>query len=277
MRMPLLIMVCCMLVLSGCGGEDSSVVGLNTPPIESGNWYRPKPLVTWQWQLNGEINTSYDVEMYDIDLFDSSEELIQQLQAEGKKVICYFSAGSYEDWRPDAHRFQNAELGNPLDGWPGERWLDIRSANVREIMKSRFDLAAQKGCDGVEPDNVDGYLNNSGFSLTATDQLAFNRFIANEAHKKGLCVGLKNDLDQVNELVSYFDFALTEQCFEYSECDALEPFITAGKAVLNVEYKAGYVNDQDARNALCAESINRQFSTLILPIDLNDEFRLSCF
>ena len=56
-----------------------------------------------------------------------------------------------------------------------------------------------KGYDGVEPDNVDRYVNASGFDLDADAQLAFNRFIANEAHARGLSVGLKNDLDQVPE------------------------------------------------------------------------------
>ncbi len=58
-------------------------------------------------------------------------------------------------------------------------------------MLRRLDLAVTKGCDGVEPDNMDGYANDSGFPLTAEDQLTFNRFIANEAHRRGLAVGLK--------------------------------------------------------------------------------------
>ena len=248
----------------------------NVPPLISGNWYRPTPLVTWQWQLSGTVNTSYDVAIYNIDLFDSSEVLIQQLQASGKKVICYFSAGSYEEWRPDAHQFTADDLGNPLDNWPGERWLDIRSTNVHSIVKNRLDLAIQKGCDGVEPDNVDGYTNNSGFLLTAADQLAFNRFIANEAHSRSLSVGLKNDLDQIDELIAYYDFAVNEECFELSECDALTLFINHGKAVLNAEYKKEYVNDENVRNALCADALNRQFSTLILPLQLDDKFRFSC-
>jgi hypothetical protein len=31
----------------------------------------------------------------------------------------------------------------------------------------------------------------------------------------------ENDLDQINGLAAYFDFAVNEQCFEYSECAAL--------------------------------------------------------
>ena len=154
--------------------------------------------------------------------------------------------------------------------------MDIRSENVHEIMKSRLDLASQKGCDGVEPDNMDGYINNSGFNLTATDQLTFNRLIANEAHLRNLSVGLKNDLDQINELVDYYDFAVNEECFEYFECDVLDVFINDGKPVLNAEYKQEYVNDETARNILCSNSLNRQFSTLILPLDLDDSFRYSC-
>ncbi|NOK64120.1 MAG: endo alpha-1,4 polygalactosaminidase [Chloroflexi bacterium AL-W] len=271
-----------LIMLSSCGGEDSSTSrgGTNTdttmPPITNGNWYHPLVSVTWQWQLSGTINPSYEVEIYDIDLFDSSEDTIQTLQATGKKVICYLSAGSYEEWRSDANLFSEQDLGNPLDGWAGERWLDIRSNTVHSIMIQRLDLAQQKGCDGVEPDNMDAYINDSGFNLTAMDQLAFNRLIANEAHLRDLSVGLKNDLDQIENLVDYYDFAVNEQCFEYAECETLVPFIDNGKPVLNAEYQQAYIDDANARNALCDESLDLQFSTLILPLALDDDFRLSC-
>ena len=83
---------------------------------------------------------------------------------------------------------------------------------------------------------MDGYTNSTGFLLTADDQLVFNRFLATAAHARGLSVGLKNDLDQVPQLVGDFDWALDEQCYEYDECDALLPFVAAGKAVFGVEY-----------------------------------------
>ncbi len=152
-------------------------------------------------------------------------------------MICYLSAGSWEDWRPDAGFYPPGVLGNPLDGWPGERWVDIRRLDILgPILEARLDLAESKGCTGVEPDNVDAYQNDSGFPLQAADQLVFNRWLASEAHQRGLSVGLKNDLDQVPDLVGGFDWALNEQCYEYSECDLLQPFIDAGKAVFGVEY-----------------------------------------
>ena len=201
----------------------------NAEPITVGHWYRPGLDTTWQWQLQGAVNSGYAVGMYDIDLFDVSAETIAQLHSSGKKVICYFSAGSFEEWRSDAEQFTNNDLGTPLDGWPGERWLDIRSNRVFAIMQARLELALQKGCDGVEPDNMTAYTNTSGFALTAADQLAFNRSLANAAHTRGLSIGLKNDLGQINELVDYFDFAVNEECFEFAECANLEPFTNQGK------------------------------------------------
>src|SRR6185369_11730450 len=126
--------------------------------------------------------------VYDIDLFDTPAATIAALKSTGRHVICYFSAGSYEDWRPDAASFPAAALGRALDGWPGERWLDTRADGVRAVMRARLDLARSKGCDAVDPDNVDGYTNGPGFPLTATTQLDYDRFLASEAHARGLAV-----------------------------------------------------------------------------------------
>ena len=284
--MKYLLVTLCAVILSGCNSSDDGeqsnhtnsqvILEPNVAPISAGSWYRPPVSVTWQWQIEGNLNTSYSVALYDVDLFDTRNTTIQNLQQSGIKVVCYFSAGSYEDYRDDKDLFLPNTLGNTLDGWADERWLDIRSANVHSIMKKRLDIAKNKGCDGVEPDNMDGYTNKSGFNLTSQDQLAYNRFIANEAHKRGLAVGLKNDLDQISELVEYFDFAVNEQCFEYNECDALLPFINHGKPVLTAEYLDKYVNNSNERAVICQESRDNLFSTLILPLDLNDSFRFSC-
>ena len=184
--------------------------------------------------------------------------------------MCYFSAGSHEAWRADAAAFPAEVIGAPLDGWPGERWLDVRAGAVRERMRERLDHARARGCDGVEPDNVDGYANRSGFPLTADDQLAFNRFLAAEAHARGLSIGLKNDLDQAAALEPVFDWALVEECLAHDECERLAPFVAAGKAVFHVEYA-------DAARAaeICAAPAARGFETLIKHVAL-DGFRIAC-
>lgn len=245
-------------------------------PITSGAWFKPSTTTTWQWQLQGVLNTSYIVDVYDVDLFDTSATEIENLHVSGRKVICYFSEGSYESFRSDAGEFVENDKGNTLDGYEDERWLDIRSPNVMRIMKTRLDLAVQKGCDAVEPDNTDGLDNDSGFNYTANDQLAFIRTLANEAHNRGLGIGLKNTLSQIPDLIDFVDFQVNEQCHEYAECSELLPFIAAGKPVFNAEYLPLYAQDSTARNSLCAAAQIANIRTLVLPIDLDDSFRFSC-
>lgn len=188
-------------------------------------------------QFSGVIDTSYNVQMYDIDLFDTPQPTIDALHAAGRVVICYLSAGSYEDWRPDAALFPASALGKNLPDWPGEKWLDIRQVSLLgPVMAARMDLAVTKHCDGIDPDNVNGYTNDTGFPLTTQDQIAYNSWLAAQAHQRGLSIGLKNDLDQIPDLVGAFDWALNEQCFQFDECGKLQPFVAAGKAVFGVEY-----------------------------------------
>lgn len=267
------------------GTDDPSAEGTTAAPETTGDppprgcgdppvWC-PTPGTSWQWQLSGPLDTSVDVAMMDIDLFDSEAAQISDLQAEGRVVVCYFSAGSHEDWRPDASEFPPAAIGEPLDGWPGERWLDIRDETVRSVLAARLDLAVEKGCDGVEPDNVDGYANTSGFPLTADDQLDFNRWLADAAHARALSVGLKNDLDQVEALLPWFDWALDEECMAYDECDLLAPFIEAGKAVFHVEYVDDPAQGPDLAAQICPDALARSFSTLVKGWDL-DAWRIAC-
>jgi len=77
--------------------------------------------------------------------------------------------------------------------------------------------------------------NASGFPLAAAHQLAYNRFLPAAAHARDRSIGLKNDLAQVAALEPSFDFAINEQCYQYRECGALQPFLKAGKPFFNVE------------------------------------------
>jgi hypothetical protein len=198
----------------------------------------PEPGTSWQWQLTGRIDEHVDAALFDVDLFDTPAAVVRSLHDRGRRVVCYVSAGTWESWRPDRGRFAASLRGRAVEGWPGERWLDVRRiAALAPVLRARLDLCRRKGFDGVELDNVDGYANATGFPLTARDQLAFNVWLANEAHQRGLSVGLKNDLEQVPQLLRYFDWALVEECFEHDECELARPFVRAGKAVLAVEYR----------------------------------------
>ena len=158
------------------------------------------------------------------------------LHGQGKRVICYIDVGTAEEWRPDYSEFPKSVLGRS-NGWPGERWLDIRQLSVLEpIMAARFQMCREKGFDAVEPDNIEGYANKTGFPLTAAEQLTYNEWVADEVHSLGMAVLQKNDSEQTPELMPYFDGALSEQCNQYKECASFEPYLAAGEPVLNAEY-----------------------------------------
>jgi hypothetical protein len=258
-----------------------------------GACWHPAVNARWQYQLQGVsayastggINVgisatpytggaSVSPSVFDIDLYVDqavsgnnstlNTAAISAIHAAGKKAICYVSAGSWENWRPDANQFPASVLGNK-NGWAGEKWLDIRQTSVLlPIMEARVQKCAQAGFDGVEWDNVDGYTNRTGFPLTSADQLTYNASLANLAHKYGLTVALKNDVEQVSDLAPYFDYAVNEQCQQYSECSGYTAnFINAGKAVFQVEYKLHLVK-------FCPQANTENRNAILKDFDLFD-------
>ncbi|HXW59234.1 MAG TPA: endo alpha-1,4 polygalactosaminidase, partial [Solirubrobacteraceae bacterium] len=211
------------------------------PRTASAYWV-PSPTESWQWNLAIPIEPTVDAEIYDIDAFENEASVVAALHAEGRHVVCYMDAGSWENWRPDASEFPASVLGDTYEGFTNERWLDIETAADRSIieaiMAKRMEMCKAKGFDGVEADNVEGWENKTGFNITPEDQLIYNEWLANEAHSLGLSIALKNDVEQTKELVPYFDWDLTEECAGRKECGDLKPFTEAHKAVWSVEYSA---------------------------------------
>jgi hypothetical protein len=229
--------------------------------------WQPHPGTTWQWQLTGTVDTSVVAQVYDIDLEGASASLISTLHGLGRKVICYYDV-AYEDYRADASSFPEEVLGNEMDGWPGERWVDIRDPVILQIMSTRMDQAVQKGCDGVEADDIEHWSNDPGFPITLADNVAFAKALAAAAHARGLAIGLKNFLDGVPQLVTDFDFAINEQCFQYDECDTLLPFVAATKAVFQCEYRS-------KSSTICNQANSMNLDTIFKHLDL-DAARDSC-
>ncbi len=231
------------------------------PHVSCPRCWHPALKTSWQWQLQGTIDQSLNVKMYDVDMFDTPASIVASLHKARRIVICYIDAGTWEGWRPDAKKFPNSVKGKSVNGFSNERWLDIRQQSILDpIMKARMDHCKSKGFNGVEFDNVDGYTNHTGFPLTASEQLSYNVFLANAAHIRGLSVALKNDLDQVTTLLPYFDWALDEQCFQFQECHKLVPFIKANKAVMEVEYKLSTSQFCPKANAMNFNSMKKHFS-----------------
>ncbi|MFD7898807.1 endo alpha-1,4 polygalactosaminidase [Streptomyces sp. NPDC059743] len=264
--LPLAVLVLLLLV-TGCSPAGPEKGTATEKPTSAGRW-APRPGSAWQWQLDGRVDPGIDVPVYDIDGFENTVADVARLHRDGRKVICYINAGAWEDFRPDSDAFPASVRGRP-NGWDGERWLDIRRLDIlKPLMEKRFDMCRAKGFDAVEPDLLDGYLNDTGFPLRAAHQLAYNRMIARIAHERDMSVGLKNDLPQVPALVGTFDFAVNEECAQYDECTLLTPFVEAGKAVLHVEYAL-------STNDFCTQSRRLGFSSMRKNLDL-DTWRQAC-
>ncbi|KAL4789728.1 glycoside hydrolase superfamily [Aspergillus venezuelensis] len=244
------------------------------------NIWQPAVGTSWQIVLRYALNdTNVDVDVYDIDLFDNDKDMIEGLQSDGRRVICYFSAGTYEDWRDDADDFPQGDIGDNLDEWEGESWVDIRTDAIRRIMTARLDIAREKGCDGVDPDNVDGYDNQNGLDLTEDDTVDYMNWLAREAHSRGLSIGLKNAGAVIPRVIGNMQWSVNEQCAQYNECDTYAAFVRRNKPVFHIEYPKGDDTNNEVevtgtrKNSACEFEDADQFSTLIKNMDLDNWYQ----
>jgi hypothetical protein len=287
-------------VITACVTLPGPASAATVPPpaacnTAQGACWHPALNARWQYQLQGVaayastggINVGISAtpftggaavhpSVFDIDLYVDQAisgnnttldtAAVNAIHAAGGKAICYVSAGTWENWRVDANQFPASVLG-VKNGWPGEKWLDIRQTSILlPIMEARVQKCRQAGFDGVEWDNVDGFSNRTGFPLTANDQLVYDASLANLAHSYGLTVALKNDVEQLPDLAPYVDYAVNEQCQQYNECDGYTTyFINANKAVFQVEYKLSQAKFCAKANAGNRNAITKTFDLFDTP------------
>lgn len=251
---PLAVTVLLALTVASCSGQSEA------------RW-KPEPTTRpWQFQLQGKVDRSIPAPVFETDGDFTSRATVSALRRKGVEVICYLNAGSWESFRPDRGRFPRKVLGRKYDGYPNERWLDIRRYRLfSEVIKARVRKCRSKGFHGIEFDNVNGWENPTGFPITRTAQLRYNRWLARLAHRNGLAAGLKNDGRQASRLVGVFDFAVVEQCFQYGECGRYRPFVKRGKPVFAVEYELPPASFCDRAIALGFSAIVKDYELFARP------------
>jgi hypothetical protein len=229
------------LALPACSGLGVPVAPGAPAPERSGlsaiaRWV-PTPGESYQIQYSGRLDLHVAADVYDLDMFDTPASIVTKLHALNRRVMCYVDVGTWENWRPDADKFPKSVLGKRDGHWRGERWLDVRQTNILEpIMAHRLDLCKSKGFDGVDPDNLDGYQNRTGFPISYREQLTYDTWVARAAHDRGLTADQKGDNSQVKDLVKVFDFAVVEQCFAQGWCDQFALYTKSNRLVVDVEY-----------------------------------------
>ncbi|CAM9515826.1 unnamed protein product [Scytosiphon promiscuus] len=222
---------------------------------------------SWNYNLMPPVDTGVDVDVFMIDMDEEdSQDTIDLLHSLGKRVVCYISIGTAEEWRADFNDFPEDALGFEMVDWENEYWLDVNNEGLKPIMTARVEKAQSMNCDGIEPDNMDVYLQTDpGVSVTVAEQLDYNGWFASEVHAYGMKVGLKNCVELLESLVFSFDFAINEECNVYEECDGYsDTFLDQGKPVFNVEY----TNDLD----MCAYTNSLGMDTIVKDYELTAEF-----
>ena len=208
--------------------------------------------LTWDWQLSEPFNLTLPVQVLDLDPDSLGGGDIAELAARGILTICYVSVGTIEDWRGDLTAFPQQVIGAAYDGWPGERFLDIRQTDsLLPLMQARFADCAAKGYHAVEPDNMDVYINASGFEISAADTVAYVTALAEIAHRLGLAIGQKNVPELTAQLEPVLDFVVTEGCLADGWCDQVSAYAAHGKAIFAAEYEVAS-GDQAAQCAVAA-------------------------
>ena len=259
--------------IAGAGGNTASAGTTGTSgaggaggggSIPSGSHWKPGAGLSWQWQIGGgTIDPNLAVDVFDID-WEESAGTVDELHQAGKKVICYVSVGSWEDWRSDAGDFPAAVLGNEYPGWPGERFVDIRAQALRDVMASRLDACKAKGFDALEPDNMDVFGSDSGFALTEADGVDYAKWLATESHDRAMAIVQKNASEITSSIEALYDGALTEDCYaDGNWCSEMQPYIDANKPVFACEYDASIFD------AACNWGTPRMYSFILKDLDLN--------
>ena len=229
--------------------------------------WQPTPTTApWQWQLQGKIDTGVAAPVYDIDGFETPATVVQRLHRTGRHVVCYLDVGSWESYRPDAGSFPRSVIGRRYEGFPDERWLDIRRFHrFAKPLQRRFDICARKGFDAVEPDNVAGWENKTGFPIGAAAQLRFNRWVARQVHARGMAIALKNDPRQVKPAARRLRLRDRRAVLPVRRMRPLRALRESGKAVFEAEYELEPSDYCAAAAALDFSAIRKSYDLFAQP------------
>jgi hypothetical protein len=162
----------------------------------------------------------------------------------GRVNVCYVNGFQTQDdekgfWLKRQNLLLHDKSGQVVEdeAW-GEWLLDLRTRDKRKriakIVTRWTKGCAKDGYDAVEYDNLDSFSRSRGL-MKKKDALAYARLLTKGAHRNGLAAGQKNLAGFDGHRVGY-DFAVSEECGHYDECDAyVDDF---GDQVLMIEYVA---------------------------------------
>lgn len=227
-------------------GESSSARGVN--------WEAPPGNAKFDYQIGGDYKLPRGVRVVSRDWFSG------EAAADPVYSVCYVNGFQTQANEPGTDRPD--ELSNwPRDlvlkklgddpKWGGEYLVDIRSAAKREaaaewlrpMIEGCADDAGSGSFEGVEFDNLDSWTRFNGTPLAKKvpfgkrEALDFAKRLTAIAHENGLASAQKNtsDVSRAQSEQVGFDFAVSEECGRYRECNAYQKVY--GDEVVAIEYR----------------------------------------
>jgi hypothetical protein len=231
------------------GGDAITPEPVSTVPANPAVSVLPTPNAGLDYQLGGAYEPAADV------VIVSRDRTAQPDPA--RYNICYVNGFQTQPGEAELWAGERADLvlrdgaGTPMidPEWPDEFILDVSTEAKRvrllDIVGEWIDGCAATGFQAVEIDNLDTFSRFPDL-LTEDAAVAFAAALADRAHTDGLAIGQKNSTDLVpRRAETGFDFAVVEQCNEFTECD--EFTAGYGDQVYVIEYA------RDAFAVGCAE------------------------
>lgn len=230
------------LLVLGLGGCSTANAPWETSPDASHDGDSPRDDVALppkngvpDYQLGGAYPPAADVQIVARDRTDPP--------ADGVYSICYVNGfqtqpGELDAWPTETLLQRNGEPVIDPD-WPDEVLLDTSTSEKRRQIVARVSPwiigCAEDGYAAVEFDNLDSYTRSDG-ALTLDQNLALAAELVSVSHGVGLAAGQKNAAEDTVVLREQagFDFAVTEECAAYRECETYTAVY--GPHVIDIEY-----------------------------------------
>lgn len=283
-----------------------TALGIGASQASAATWWQPGPMQSWAYVLGENYPLTIPpivdgkataVQAVDSDLGDqdgltasgvpvadtSIEASVAAIHAMGGHAICYVDVGGAENYRSDYSEYDPSELGEVEPGWSDERFVNVADwsnpvpvpyLTLQQITANRLTLCKEEGFDAIEMDNDDAYSDgNIGVSISMSQEETFIENVATLAHSDGLAVFLKNEANDdslISTVLPYVDGEINEQCWQYTECSDLKPFVAAGKPILNVEYNGV------ASSKLCPEAEAFPMASISAGVNLTGPINYDC-
>ena len=134
-----------------------------------------------------------------VEFKDVNKIILNYIKKHKKKLICYIDfTKTYKN------EIDTKFLGNNISG---KYWVDIRKKEVLDYFIKKIKKAREKGCRAILAGGGDMFLKNSGFFISAVENIDYLKKIATVIKENGMYAGLKN-YELCISLAPFYDFAI---------------------------------------------------------------------